>query len=131
MWLQLIQKPPSSEPDSAAQLGGTDSSAQLGGTDSSAHLAGTDSSAQLGGTDSSGMLLAKAAPAAATDPMAESHELADPRDNNTAAAMDGVQGDESHGEDGISAASAGQKVCNHEHVRRRRRNLQALASQQD
>ena len=119
MWLQLIQKPPSPEPDSAAQLGGTDSSA---------HVAGTDSSAQLGGTDSSGMLLAKAAPAA---PMAESHELADPRDNNTAAAMDDVQGDESHGEDGISAASAGQKVCNHEHVRRRIGILQASASQQD
>ena len=66
------------------------------------------------------MLPAEAAVAAAADPMAEAHGLADPRGSNTAAAMDDVEGDDSHGEDGASAAdtTVGQKVCNHEHVSR-------------
>ena len=60
-----------------------------------------------------------AAAAAAADPMAEAHGLADPRhSDDTAAAVKGVQGDQSHGEDGPSAATAGQKVCNHEYMSR-------------
>ena len=61
-----------------------------------------------------------AAAAAAADPMAEAHGLADPRDSDTAAAMEGLEGDDSHGEDGASAADAtvSQKVCNHGHVSR-------------
>lgn len=93
VWLQLVQRRLSAEPDSAAQLGGN---------------------------DSSGMLPAEAAAAAAADPMAEAHGLADPRDSETAAAMEVVEGDESLGENGASAAAAtaGQKVCNHVHMNR-------------
>ena len=92
VWLQLVQRPPSSEPDSAAQLGGTDSPVMLPAE--------------------------AAAAAAAADPLAEAHGLADPRDSDTAAAMEGVEGDESLGEDGASAAAAtaGQKVCKHVHT---------------
>lgn len=78
--MQLVQKPSSPEPASAAQLG------------------------------DNGSLTMEAA-----DPMAEAHHLADPKNSDTADAMEGIQGDGSHSHDGASvvAATGGQKVCNY------------------
>ena len=87
-WLQLVQKPSSAELSAATQLAADDSSLML-----------PDDAAT------------------AADSMAEAHGWTDPRDSDTAAAMEGVEGNESHGQHGASAsaATAGHKVSNQEH----------------